>query len=157
MKINILYHTDKSRSGYLNIDPYSDGTIKNTVVGDPQNLNEHIDDASCKEIIALDILDNYSSQEVDKIINHWISKMRHDSSITIGGTDMSSIAKSLHMGNIDVNKANELVFGPQTQDWEFKKSCIDINTMIDILRSKGLRIIKKRINGYKFAVTAERK
>jgi hypothetical protein len=156
MKINIMYHTDSPRSGFLNIDPYSDGTVKNTVVGDPKNLDEHVDDASCKEIVALRVLDNYSSQEVDSIINHWVSKLRMGGSICIGGTDMRNVAKSLYQGNIGINDANMLIFGNQDKDWEHKQSCLDVNIMVDILKERGLKIVKKRVNGYDFVVVAER-
>lgn len=155
MKLNILYNDDRVRQGYLNIDPFANNK-ESVRVGDPKNLDEFVDDGECVEIVALDVLDHYPSTEVDNVLMHWLSKLRHGGIITIGGNDFDSISSAYKMGRIDLIKLNELLYGLQGEDASYQYSCLSINTMIDFLQGQGLKVIMKRVNKYKFVVKAER-
>lgn len=156
MKLNLLYHGDELRSGYVNVDPYADDNSPTKVKAELSDLNKVASDAECTDIIAIDVIDHFNSTQVDAVLDHWLSKLRHKGTITVGGTDLSEISESLYVGNINIDEANSLLFGNQGEDWEFKKSCVDIESLIMVLKAKGLKILKKRTNHYKYIVQAQR-
>ncbi len=156
MKLNLLFDSDNVLSGYTNVDPYADEKDKRKIKGDVDNLDYLCEEAECQHIIAVNVLDHFSSKDVDHILEHWISKLRHKGIITIGGVDLVEISKAINNNYIDLIQANIMLFGLQSEVWQTKKACLTSSSIIIALQNCGLRIIKNRINNYQYSIEGER-
>lgn len=156
MKINLLYGTDDILSGFLNIDPLAGKDDEKKILGPIDNLDSICEDAECDYIIANDIIDYFSSREVDKIIEHWLTKLRHGGKIIIGGVDINEVSKGFINKQIDLIHINVFLFGEQDKPWQFRKSALTANDLVKAIESFGLKIIKNRTNNYRYIVEAER-
>ena len=94
MKVNLLYHSDSMRSGYVNVDPFAEeGSDKVKLKLD--NLDEVASNAECTDLVAVDVLDHYNSFEVDKVLDHWVRKLRKQGTLTVGGMDLTEVTEAL--------------------------------------------------------------
>jgi predicted SAM-dependent methyltransferase len=152
MKINLMHGSGTILSGFINIDDTQNNKMR------VDNLDKICEDSECDEIIAEDVIDYFSSKEVDLIIQGWVSKLRHGGKIVIGGIDLDEICKSLYNKRINLVEANILIFGNQKHPWEFRKSGLTSILLVKVLKNYGLNIIKKRINliNYHYVIEAER-
>jgi|TARA_R100000808_G_scaffold2804_3_gene10529 predicted SAM-dependent methyltransferase len=147
MKVNLTIGGAK-KSGYLNIDALENLEIR--------NLDEYVDNAECFEIIADDVIDYLPRQEISVVIDNWVSKLRHQGTIVIGGTDAYEVCKMFSQNAIDLQELNNLFHGQQTQEWDVRLNQLTLQTVSEELEKRGLKTLKKRINGFKFSVEAER-
>jgi len=151
MKINLILD-GHALSGYKNIDPYGYGD-ETKVVGDVENLDDMVEDAEATEILALDIIDFLPPESIEAAIGHWVSKLRHGGKIAIGGKDLWQISKALYQKILDLEEANEVIHGTQEKP---RISNFTIDKLINTLESRGLQILKKRINKFDMVVEAQR-
>jgi hypothetical protein len=121
-----------------------------------RNLDEYVDNAECFEIIADDVIDYLPRQEISVVIDNWVSKLRHQGTIVIGGTDAYEVCKMFSQNAIDLQELNNLFHGQQTQEWDVRLNQLTLQTVSEELEKRGLKTLKKRINGFKFSVEAER-
>tara|TARA_Y100000310_G_C20361908_1_gene659402 strand:+ start:281 stop:727 length:447 start_codon:yes stop_codon:yes gene_type:complete len=147
MKINILIG-GADKNGYLNISALKDLEIR--------NLDEYVDNAECFEIIAEDIVDYMPKQELSKVLDNWVGKLRHQGMIVIGGTDVYEVCKMFAQEALSLEELNNLMHGEQSQGWDVRLNQLTLQQMCNELESRGLKVLKKRINGFKFSVEAER-
>jgi hypothetical protein len=154
-KLNLLINGGDLRSGYVNIDPLAVGQDE-VMAGSVGNLDWIADDAECDEIVALDVIDFLSSTETDATLEHWLKKLRHGGTITIGGIDLYEVAKGILHGRIDVAEANFLIHGNQSVPADCRKANTTIQQMIRVLDGLGYELLHKKIDGYKFYITARR-
>lgn len=140
-------------NGYTNISPMG-GEEK--FICNPKNLEGLVEDAQCTEIIAEDILDYIASNDILNFLTYYVKKLRHKGKLIIGGTDLYSLCKAVVTKNLNVLLTNHLLHGEQTHPWDFKYGQISLDDLVDLLKSLGLKILKKRVNGYKMVVEAER-
>lgn len=145
MKINIINIPGNTYAGFSNIH-----------ISEVANLDNLCEIAECTRLIAEDVLDYFSSHEVDGILGNWISKLRHGGTIIIGGIDINMVAKALVNKQIDLTQANILLFGNQDSTDSYRKSALTSELMIQALKTCGLTILKKRTNNYKYIIEAER-
>lgn len=153
MKVNLIMG-GKAMSGYLNIDPHGFGE-DNKVIGEINNLDEYVGDAEATEILALDIINYLPIEEVEEVISNWISKLRHGGKIVIGGKDILSVSKIFAQGAINLVTVNKEIFG-ENDVLNKRKSHITLRYISELLKVKGLKILKKRINGTSISVEAIR-
>ena len=85
-----------------------------------------------------------------------MSKLRHQGTIVIGGTDAYEVCKMFSQNAIDLQELNNLFHGQQTQEWDVRLNQLTLQTVSEELEKRGLKTLKKRINGFKFSVEAER-
>jgi hypothetical protein len=156
MKLNLLYGHGDHLQEYININPFALEETDNTRIADVKQLDSIVEDAEATEIIAADVVDYLSMEEINKALDHWISKMRHGARLVIGGCDSYDAAKALVQFEIDLETFNLLVHGTQDQPHLFKKMCLTLSGLCDYLEEKGLKIIKKRRNGLNYVVEAQR-
>lgn len=145
MKINIINVPGHTFAGFSNIH-----------ISEASNLDNLCESAECTRLIAEDIIDYFSSHEVDMIIDNWISKLRHGGTIVIGGIDINQVAKALHNKQIDLVQANVLLFGEQSSPQDYRKSALTATKLVEALQGCGLKILKNRTNNYKYVIEAER-
>jgi hypothetical protein len=145
MKINIT-NVPTNIPEYTNICPEN---------GDDISLGT-IEQASCTDILAMEIIDYSPLQRVYPLLASWTSKLRHGGQITITGTDYIEIARAIMYGKLNSGDVNKRLYGEQRQTWEFKTGCYTLSDITDSLRQLGLKIIKQRLNGFNFEVMATR-
>jgi hypothetical protein len=156
MKINLLLNDASPRSQFLNIDPLAPPNDPLRVVGDFGDLNEHVDNAECDELIATDILDFLPASQIDDVLNHWVSKIRHGGTITVGGLDLREVSHGVVKHSLNIDDANLLIYGAQQAAWQHRRSATTLQNVLAVLTSKGLKPIKKRVESYFYSITMER-
>jgi len=156
MKVNLLIDNGNVLSGYLNLDPcmmeVGDARIKTDI----SNLDEYVDDNECEEIRVHEILTYFDSNKVDNMLNNWISKLRKNGTIYISDIDLDESYKAYIRGDINLLKLNELLFGGQDRKWNLRKCGLNIISLEEALKSKGLKITKKYFEDYNFVIEAQR-
>jgi hypothetical protein len=168
MRVSITVGATQFKNGYLNIDPISeeggelvgtryhqdnfDGSIK----ADVRNLDDVVMDSECVEIIAENVLDYLVFDEARSAIAHWVKKLRHGGRIVIYGTEPYEVCKQLIQRTIDIEQFNHLIHGEFTQPWDVKLSHMSMSDLQNELESHGVKILKKRVNGFSMVVEGER-
>lgn len=156
VKVNLLLNGTTFRADYQNVDPIGDPNREGIVSGDVGNLDWLAEDAEVEDLLALDVIDYMPATQIDIIIDHWIGKLRHGGTITIGGVDMREVAKALMGQRLDINQANALLFGEQNSPWQGRKLALTMQHMIDILKNRELEIMRKDTRAYHYYITARR-
>lgn len=157
MKVNLIYGEADVLSGYLNLHPFAMQDTEDVKIADIKNINRWVNDAEALEIIATDALDYLVLYEVPRVLAHWISKLRHGGKIVVGGTDMQEVARGFVNGDINLETANKLLHGMQTQPHLVKRVNLTLIGVCAFLENDyGLQIMKKRKAGYNYIVEAVR-
>lgn len=136
-------------SGYLNIDPYpilEQGKEHNIIPGDIKNIDNHVENAQATEILADKVLNYVNHSEMVPVLQHYVSKLRHNGKLIVGGTDATEAAKSYLSGRLDTVAFNDLVFGSSQNAWGQKSGLMTLIELAQILEDLGLNITKKRID-----------
>lgn len=156
MKINLLRGSNEFISGYTNIDPY--GNDDNIVIGEIENLDYVADDAQCIEIRAIDIIDYIEPSKIDKVLYHWMTKLRIGGTITIGGTDLSLVCNAFLDGSINADVATSLLYGQRFSSYQYKKNITTLENLCDFFESAGYKILLKRydFSTMNYLIKAER-
>ena len=168
MKINITLGGTGYKAGYVNIDP----TLKrlgediilenasddqtNVIKADVRNLDDVSLDNECLEVVAEDILDYLQINEARSVLSHWISKLRHGGKIIVGGTDIAEVCRMFYKRAIDLESLNEVLHGSFQESWSVKLSHTTMESLASFLESQGIKVTKKRIEGFKMIVEGER-
>ncbi len=158
MKVNILLNNATDvRSGYLNVDPCApegdagDGRVR----AEPHKL-DLLDANECDEIVAHDALDFYQTHEVDRVLDHWLSKLAHGGTLTLSTIDAREVARSFLAGRIDVDEFNVLVHGQQDGPYRSRSCSLTMATLCAVLQDRGMQILSKRVADHRAVVTCRR-
>lgn len=160
MKVNLLLaNAGDIRSGYLNIDGAAtpeecekDGRIAGAV----DNIEHTVDANELEELVAMDILDYFPMHYADKVLDHWLSRLKHGGRLTLSVADLRQVSRELLNNTADIADVNELLFGKQEKDWQFKKCVFTTSILANILQAKGY-IIEKKIAINKRAIVTVRR
>lgn len=157
-KVNLLIdNPGGTLSGYDNIDPFTPDDDKfGRIKGDVSNLDHEVDNGEASEILAHGILNYYSGEHVDGVLSNWVSKLAHGGQLTVSGVDLRAVCRDYLNGNLPIEDANEILFGTHTKPWDFKKSVFSIDIVEQVLRTKGLKILSKRVHKTSLYITCER-
>lgn len=157
-KINLLYGGGDFVSGHLNIDPLADPENDKLIVGNWKNLDQWADDAEVTEILALHGLIEYVPRpEINDIVDHWIRKLRHGGKFIVQFTDCYEVAREFVNFNITMKEVNEVFHGSQDRYELVKKCSFTTHGFAEYLAVKhGMKIEKKRLNGFEAVVEAIR-
>ena len=98
MKIHILKSDQKEIENYKRI----------TVSDDQINLSE-ISDNECSFILANDVLDSFSVENIGSLITSIIKKLRIKGAVVIGGTDIRLFSKNVINGTISGENAAKII------------------------------------------------
>lgn len=112
------------------------------------NLDEYIDNGELDELYVDNCLSKFAIEDFEKIINNWLSKLHKTATITIDDVDARLIAK-----NFLKNTSNILEFSNFICH---NKSAVTIFELESFLRNKGLKILEKNIDGFRFKIKAEK-
>ena len=168
MKINIVVGGTDYKSGYINIDPTlqrksesvllenSNEEQSNVIKADIRNLDDVASSSECNELVAENVLDYLEFSESKAVLSHWISKLRHGGKIIVGGTDVYEVCRLFYKQAIDLQTLNSVLHGSFAQPWDVKMSHTTMEDLKDFLESQGIRITKKRIQGFNMIIEGER-
>ena len=106
-----------------------------------------VDNASCKEIYLGYLLDEIKDESKEDVLDSIIRKMRHGGKIEITGTDLKEVARQLTYGSIEEARAIELVS---------TYNLCSIHFLAELLASRGLKILNKRLVNLGYYISAER-
>jgi hypothetical protein len=119
------------------------------VVVTPNEINlEDISDNECEIIIAPDVIDSFSAQNIAELINALLSKLRLGGEISIGGTDVRLFSKCTLNGALSVSEASDIAGQVE--------SMTALPMIQDMLTNAGLRILSSHLNGIHFEIKAKR-
>lgn len=155
MRLNLMIEGSGSRTGFVNIDPYSHD-VPNVIKADLSNLSHTVDDAEASEIVAHEVLDYYPGKMVDLVLDNWLLKICHGGTLTISVVDTQEVAKALCDGNIDIDEVQDLLHGKQERQWDVRKATFTLAILVTVLENKGLKILQKRVRNYRAYVVAQR-
>lgn len=153
MKLH-LFINGMPRTGYLNLSPFGDND--QVKLGTYRDLDGFVENNECLEILADTILDYVPFNELSDLFKSLLQKLRKNGKIIIGGTDLSEVCRAYHLGIIDTNDTNKLLHGEQTGAWAFKHAQLTLIDCVQGLQQLGLKINKKRLDGFHFVVEAQR-
>tara|TARA_R110002051_G_C8474075_1_gene460555 strand:- start:34 stop:504 length:471 start_codon:yes stop_codon:yes gene_type:complete len=155
MKINLMWGNGSPLSGYTNIDPHSydkEGVLNSDIT----DLDDVVENSEATEILVSDVIDYLPKGVVSKAIGHWVSKLRHKGRIVIGGHDIYEISKIISQQGVSAEEISEVLHGKQNNPWEFKASHTTASNLAETLEQHGLKVLKKRVSGFKMIVEAIR-
>jgi predicted SAM-dependent methyltransferase len=153
MKIRITVGETEKLNGYVNIDPI---TKFDGIASDIRNLDDIVSDSECMEILSDDVIDFLEKKESMKVLSHWIKKIRHGGKIIVTSVDAYEVAKSFYRKTFDIDIFNKAIHGSFSEPWDVRLSHTTMEELSDFFQSQGLIVTKKRINGIKLTVEAER-
>lgn len=148
MKVNLLWGTGDELDDSININAVRGESVV--------NLDEAVEDAEATEIIALDVIDYVSPEDTDAVIDHWIKKLRHGGSLTIGGVNIFEVARCLNNYSLDIDMANKLLYGEQRSPWQYRKASLSLPRLVEKFEGCGLKIIRKDYKKFNYSVTGRR-
>ena len=155
MKINLMYGKGQKLPRFTNINaiPTDEDDV---MVMDPSNLDFFVDDAEAEAIIAYDVINFLPRESMISTIEHWVKKLRHGGSIIVGGIDSCAIARDVVASKISLQDLNILLYGSEIPNWDVRRNIFTMQSLVDHLKSLGLKIVKSRIDKYEIAVEAMR-
>lgn len=107
-----------------------------------------VSDNECTSIMANDILDLFSIDNVPKVLGHLSTKMRMGGDLVIGGTDVRLFCKYVTNDQVDELSAAQLIGACE--------SMTTFDHIANILHSAGLSIASSQINGMHYEIKATR-
>lgn len=153
MKILLTINPALTRSGYTNICPLGgEGNIADGYI----NLDQYAENGELEELVVTEALEFLDLNQLNMALTNWYQKIAYGGSVTIEGTDLRRVCNAFILQQITSEQVNRLIFGSQTNVFEFKKAGISINDIAQTMAQFGFKIVKKRIDGFRFVVTGER-
>lgn len=150
MKLNLGSGFD-FRVGYVNID-ISDKFHSKTLVGDARDLSKfNIPDNSVEEIIALHLIQYFTPDELQLVINNWCNKLQPGGSITIKAFDYSILGNTIMYERIDLINLNKILFGDNNN---IHRGVYNLINLVSLMESAGMKITDKGYQGLEFNITA---
>ena len=119
------------------------------VVISPNQIDlSSIADNECKFILANDVLDSFSVENIPSLLQALAKKMRLGSKLVIGGTDIRLFCKNVIIGMINEGDAAKVVANVQ--------SMLTPNQVEAVIRQLNLDIDTTQISGIHYEITASR-
>jgi hypothetical protein len=137
MKVHVVGAEEQHIEGYERVE-----------ISQNQGSLKHLSDNECTFVLANDTLDQLDYNSAKGFVLEARQKLRLGGTLVVGGTDIRLLARNIINDSIGVEDANQIMFN--------KKSCLDINTVTDLVSSVGLQIISTRISGVHYEVEARR-
>ena len=107
-----------------------------------------VSDNECTSIMANDILDLFSIDNIPKVLEHLTTKMRMGGDLVVGGTDVRLFCKYVSNDQVGELSAAQLVGNCE--------SMTTLGQISDILQSLGLNIVSSQISGMHYEIKTTR-
>jgi len=154
MKVNLIRKNSEKLDGYMNLDPHP--STDDVTACSHENIDAFVDDGEAEEIRACDVIDFLPTGKLMDTMKHWRKKLRLKGKLTIGGTDLREVARSLQQGSISEQSANELLYNVNDTDWDIKRSAGTIEIMVNVFNQLGLKIEEKLLRNNRYIITGTR-
>jgi predicted SAM-dependent methyltransferase len=139
MKVHLTKTKESAIKGYTEI-LYSQASKLNNLAT--------LSDNECEFILAGDVLDDFSRQEIFDVIQSLAKKLRMNGTLVVGGTDIRVFCKNVINSTLSENDASEII--------KSKQSMTNLQETLDLLKGIGLKIQSSRIIGTHYEITAVR-
>lgn len=157
MKINlILRETDKILGGYENVCPFGDVNDKEIKIGDITKLDTLYDDGELDEVRAVHVLEFFGIGDIQKILEHWLKKLRKGGIINLATLELIEVADHIVRRAMDWSQLIHLIYGNQQLPWEFKKSGFTAKLLINLLQNLRVKVLSCKIEGVNCYLTGEK-
>ena len=148
-------------STHLNIDPCPliEQNMENqfeVFARDIRNLDSIVETSECTEILVEDGIDYVHTSVLIEVVENWLSKLRHNGTIILKGTNLETVVRKYINGQITTLDLNNILYGTQDHPWHYKSGCVNIEEVVEILQKAGLKIISKQIDNDQFVVIGRR-
>ena len=137
MKLQIVKPEQESIENYTRVD-VAPNTIDLSVASD----NE------CTSILANDVLDSFSVENVPSLLAQLVKKIRMGGELIVGGTDIKLFCKFVVNDQIDELSATRLLGSVQ--------SMTTLSHTVGSLMELGLKIVSSQVNGVHYEIKASR-
>lgn len=137
MKLQIL------KDGQEEIKNYS-----HVVASDNKVDISHIMNNECERILATDVLDCFTIGGVPELLQALASKLRLGGEMSVGGTEIRLLCKSIINGSITPEEGAEVISGLY--------SASSLQFVQDALEKLGLTVVDTHMNGVHFEVKVRR-
>lgn len=137
MKLQIL------KDGQDEIKNYS-----HVVAGDNKVDISHITNNECEHILATDVLDCFTVEGVPELLQALVSKLRLGGEMSIGGTEIRLLCKSIINGSITPEEGSGVISGLY--------SASSLQNVQEALEGLGLTVVDTHMNGIHFEVKVRR-
>ena len=107
-----------------------------------------ISNNECETIMANEVLDSFSLENIPKCIQELTSKLRLNGTLVIGGTDMRIFCRGVINGTIPATEGAKIV--------ETKLSMTTLPEIMELIKSTGLKIETSTISGAHYEIVATR-
>ena len=137
MKVHVVNKNEENITGYQRVEV-------NGGVADFQTCSGN----ECTNILINNCLDSVDFGGVEELLQSARKKLRIGGALVVGGTDIRLLSRAVISGSIDTGKANEILYS--------KRSCSDVNRVLDILRSLDLTIVSTKVSGIHYEIESTR-
>ena len=158
MKLNLLRNFDPNNclTGYVNLCNNAPPNNEECKQSDLINLDPFCCDAEATEIFADDLIDYLNPQAIHMIFDSWIKKLGHGGKLVVTGIETYSVCKAANLRAIDIGNLNLLLRGSIDNPFMAKKFTYNIEDIVGLMKSKGLKVVKASINDLRYCVVGER-
>lgn len=139
MKIQLIKNKEEAISGYQSV-VYSPSLMLNNL--------QVVSDNQSEFILASNILDDFALKTHQDILASLVKKLRINGTIVVGGTDIRVFCKSLINSSINESDASDIIGSRQSMS--------NLQNVVEMLKSFGLKIQSTHITGMHYEVTAVR-
>lgn len=119
-----------------------------------KNVDSFAENGQCDEVVSPDMLNFIHFSLAEDFILHLAKKVKHGGTISLSGRDPVEISKMLTRGEFNFIEFNRVIYGDANS--RPIENTMTINSIVNILKSQGFKILKKRLDGYVFTVEAQR-
>jgi predicted SAM-dependent methyltransferase len=147
MKLNLGCGND-IRQGYVNIDLNVDD--KRVIKGDVSNLDTFsLTNDSVDEIIAIDIIQYFSYQQIVGVVSNWCQKLKPGGSIYIESVDYNMLSNMMFYDLLASEVVNNVLYGDSGI-----KGIYNLPSIEALLKNNQLIIDTKGFKDAKFYIRA---
>lgn len=125
------------RTGYLNIDLYSDDS--SVIYMDARKLL--FADSSVDEILAMDILEHFSHRETSQVLAEWARVLKSGGILHLRVPSLELQIKAYQRGDWDADVASIMLFGGQRTPGDFHATAFDKKSIKRYLQKAGFQTI----------------
>ena len=137
MKLQIL------KEGQDKIENYSHAVASNNKVD-----ISHIVNNECEHILATDVLDCFTPDGIPELLQALVSKLRMGGEMSVGGTDMRLLCKSIINGSITPTEGSAIISDLYSSS--------SLQVIQETLEKLGLTVVDTHMNGIHFEVKVRR-
>lgn len=156
LKVNLLFEKTQILSDHLNLIQLLDDETDNEKRCDIRQIDTHVDNGEADEIVAIGVLTHFPIEIIPNMIDNWLGKLAVGGRLIIGDIDIFLLANKYIDGVVDDSAMNNILYGNISNPLSIKRSIFNSFILANFLKSKGLKILQHRVDGYNITIEAQR-